>query len=378
MVIKYVGELNQLYYVYTDFTTSPPTTVISIYDSATQLAFFDYELLASFYQSTSTPITEQTKLLSKNYLTWAEAEARLVDLTSPTIVDLDDLVTTISAPGGDLELSANEYLIYNISLLPPLYPSPRDMRALTIIRLPDDLSTLNSYSGSISYQHRFNPNTGQVIISGPLTYDDMRYTTDKSNVLNSFKATLAAISGANNVDDINVDDILDSGKGAFAQQTVSTGVNPRVYTWLFDVRDPSIPKAEVLIYGPTATGGPIETFPSNDWLKDSDLTQEAQDATNAFLQDQTQFAGLFAPGILPVPVTGTPLNNSQIVNGIIGIFLSTNQTAQQEWTSYIASLGENPLVEYNAMYNSLQDMRTAFQARPATENTIDPIFDITS
>lgn len=86
MVINYIGELNQLYYIYTDFTTSPPTTVVSIYDSATQLAFFDYELLASFYQSTSTPIIEQTKLLSKNYLTWAEVEARLVDLTSPTIV----------------------------------------------------------------------------------------------------------------------------------------------------------------------------------------------------------------------------------------------------------------------------------------------------
>lgn len=72
------------------------------------------------------------------------------------------------------------------------------------------------------------------------------------------------------------------------------------------------------------------------------------------------------------------LNNQQVVSGLIGAFLSTNPTAQQEWTDYIASLGENPVIEYSNSYSSLENMRTAFQARPESENTIDPIFDITS
>ena len=259
-------------------------------------------------------------------------------------------------------------------LLPSFPLSPRSERKLIIIRLPNELTTLNTYNGPVSYQHIFNPNTGQVIISGPLTYDDMRYTTDKTNVLNSFKATLSAVSGGT----INVDDILDSGKGIFGQHTVSTG-NPRVYTWLFDLRNPNNPKSEVFMYVPPATGGSIVTFPTNDWLKDSDLTQTAQDATNAFLLNPSEstILGLLAPGIFPLPVSGTALNNPQIVFGIIGAVLATNPTALQEWTSYIQSLGENPIVEYNEIYNSLQDMRNAFQSRPEAENTIDPIFDIT-
>lgn len=139
-------------------------------------------------------------------------------------------------------------------MLPPLYPSPRDFRALNINRLPDDLSILNNYNDPVTYQHVFNPDNGIVNSSNLQNYDDIRYTTDKNNVLNSFKATLSVISGGT----INVNEILDSGKGLFGQQTVPTGVNPRVYTWLFDLRNPSIPKAEVFIYSPTVRGGSIK------------------------------------------------------------------------------------------------------------------------
>jgi hypothetical protein len=259
-------------------------------------------------------------------------------------------------------------------ILPPLTSGPRDNRSLNIIRLPSDLSSLNNYTGSILYQHNFNPDNGVVSSSKLQEYDVMRYTTDKTNVLNSFKAVLLVISSGT----INVDAILDSGKGLYGQQTFESGVNPIVYTRLYDLRDSDNPKLEIFVYSPNLLGGPIETMPSNDWLKDSDLSQTAQDAINAFLQDPTQITGLLVPGVFPLPVSGTAFNNPKIVSGVIGSVLAANPTAQQEWTDYIASLGENPVIEYSNSYSSLQDMRTAFQARPEAENTIDPIFDITS
>ena len=262
-----------------------------------------------------------------------------------------------------------------MTILPPLEPSPRASRGFTTVRLPNDLSTLNSYTGAIGYQVNFDPDNGVVITSKLLEYDDMRYTTDKTKVLNSFKATLEAMSMASGIDIINVDAILDSGKGLYGQQTVANGPGQRVYTWLFDLRDPNIPKVEIFIYSPV---GSIETMPSNDWLRDSDLKQAARNATNAFLADETQFAGLLVPGVFPLPASGTAYNIPLIVSGVIGSVLAANPPAQLEWTDFISSLGENPLVEYNASYSSLQDMRTAFQARPESENTIDPIFDITS
>ena len=292
----------------------------------------------------------------------------LSSITSPPIVDLDDLVATLTAPGGALELAEGDSMYYNM-IAAPIEKGPRVSRPLNIFRLPSDLSTLNNSTQSIGYlyQHWFNPDTGSVISSNLVSYTNQRYTTDKAIVPTAFKAFLMAVSGGMK----NVDAILDSGNAVFFQGSALDDGNPRVYASLIDFSTPSDLKLDILVYAPTYMGGPLETFPPVGWMQDSDLSQGAQTAVTNFLSDPSQAMALFAPGITPLPVVGVGL--APFFDGLVSGLHAADPVAREAWTSYKSEYGY-PSSPYSKLYTSLDDMRSAFQSVPTPE----AIFDIST